>query len=403
MPLAAAAVLGHAALEWHRGRASMWLGLQALVAVGVAVFVSRRFSHRTHKLSISTGLTALAVSAMLHYGPLMGTGLLCVAAMFANTFFWRAPGAFASFGILIAAWLATALGFGSEASRPPGMQFAGWVRVGLATFGAMGYVTYLFHRLLVTSQGALREEVRAIRRHETAMQEREKLMRAAEATERLDSLGRMARGVAHDFNNALQVIQMGTSVLRSQDPSPEDERMLADIEKAARHASGTVRELLTFSRQAPHPEGNCAPAALIERMRSTLVRMLPRDATLRVEGVYEGEVAVAESELEQVVLSLLAFSRDDLPPGATVRIYYAEGEDGSFDLVVEDDGEGLEEETRARLFEPFFTTSGADGARLGLATVWGIVTRASGTIEVTSAPGAGTSFNVSLPTVPPDA
>ncbi|MGD8862284.1 MAG: HAMP domain-containing sensor histidine kinase [Myxococcales bacterium] len=393
LPYVTALMLAYATFEWQRGQLGRWLTIEVAVLVATSVGMSSRFSHRTRGAALTTGLTVAAGCALLHFGPRIGTGVLFVAAAISSTLLWEMRGS-----LLVLAGLSAAFVVAAVRAQPSGLEATlVWTRMGVATVLTLAYVVYVFRRVMQRTRRALEAEVESLNREEREAEERENILRSAEAAERLASLGRMARGVAHDFNNALQVIQMGVGVLRASKPDPRSEALLADVETAARNAAATVRELLTFSRQAPQPEGRCEPAALLRRLQRTLGRMLPQQVELRIAGEYEGSIEVAEGELEHVLIALVFNARDNLPEGGAIEVCYAEGADGGLSLSVTDDAPAMDDTTRARIFEPFFHKDGSQGTGLGLATVWGIVTRAAGTIEVQSRPPNGNTFDIWLP------
>lgn len=231
--------------------------------------------------------------------------------------------------------------------------------------------------------------------------------------QKLEALGRLAGGVAHDFNNLLTSIRGTASLLLEDLPREsairvEAEEILASSERAAH----LTRQLLTFSRKAVGSDEVLDPCELIAGMDRMLRRLIP--AHIRLETALDPETPVLRldrSHFEQVIVNLVVNAADAVGDGGSIRV--ATGRLSNRPVVritVTDDGVGMDEVVRSRIFEPFFTTKEpGKGTGLGLSTVYGIVARAGGRIEVDSAPGAGTSFHVDLPavigaaTTPPDA
>ncbi len=222
--------------------------------------------------------------------------------------------------------------------------------------------------------------------------------------ERLESLGRLAGGVAHDFNNILTVIVNGSELgLHRARHRPEIAQPLETVLEAARGASDLTRQLLAFGQRS---SGAGDVIDLNERVRGT-VRVL-RAAVDRSVALDTAlcepplPITAPPGQLEQVLMNLVLNARDAMPDGGTVTIRTAlVGEHGHSRwarLSVQDTGQGMDEETRARALEPFFTTrQEAGGTGLGLATVYGIVRKLGGTIDIASAVAEGTTLTIDLP------
>ncbi|HET9452784.1 MAG TPA: ATP-binding protein [Gemmatimonadaceae bacterium] len=221
---------------------------------------------------------------------------------------------------------------------------------------------------------------------------------------KMEAIGRLSAGVAHDFNNLLGVILINAEMLHERLPPPDERRVEVD-EILTASATGTrlVRQLLTVGRQQPQETRLVELGRLIEDMLPNLQRLAGPD--VRVERRIAGAtpaVAADLGQMEQVLLNLVANARDAMPAGGRIDITLAPvpRADGRSHarLVVSDTGHGMDEETRSRLFEPFYTTKAPNrGTGLGLATVYGIVEQSRGTITVDSAPGRGATFTIDLP------
>ncbi|HEU5169845.1 MAG TPA: PAS domain-containing protein [Gemmatimonadales bacterium] len=237
--------------------------------------------------------------------------------------------------------------------------------------------------------------------------------RAAEQmrlAQRTDAVGRVAGGITHDFNNLLMVI-LGLADILAGGFDPADPRRADAIEirKAADRASGLARQLLTLGRPATIPLQVLDLNAVIRELDPLFRPLVPANVRLRLDLAPDlGGVAADRSQVEQVVVNLVLNARDAMPAGGeltieTREIELAEGREGAppgpdIMLAVHDTGQGIDEATRVRVFEPFFSTkSSSRNAGLGLATVHAIVTRAGGRVWVDSVPDQGSTFRVCLP------
>ena len=240
------------------------------------------------------------------------------------------------------------------------------------------------------------------------LQELRQTQREVIEQERERALTQMARGIAHNFNNALFTVRSMTYLLLN-DPdklqAPDTTRHYLElIEQATDQAS----KLTTRIRKFYHPGGEEPPALLdlnelvddAVSMTEPTWRQEARAAGAEVDVVRDpGEVPPVEgreSELHELLTNLLLNAVDAMPDGGTVTVS-TRAADSSVMLHVADTGTGMGPETRARCFEPFFTTKGEEGSGLGLSTVRKIVSRHGGTVEVESEEGAGSRFTVTLP------
>ena len=231
--------------------------------------------------------------------------------------------------------------------------------------------------------------------------EQRELERNYQQSQKLEAVGRLAGGVAHDFNNLLTAISGNAELLLMSERLGDEERGdVQEIRRAAERAADLTSQLLTFSRRQSPESGTAELNDVIERVRSMLVRLLGPDVEIVTElDPAAGSVGIGAAALEQVLVNLAVNARDAMPGGGSLRIATLLAAGGlSTELRVVDSGVGMDDDVLAHVFEPFFTTKPpGKGTGLGLATIYGIVDHAGGTIAVTSAPGAGTTFVITLP------
>jgi signal transduction histidine kinase/ActR/RegA family two-component response regulator len=263
---------------------------------------------------------------------------------------------------------------------------------------------------------ANRELVRQIGEREQA----ERALRDSEEqlrqSQKLESLGTLAGGVAHDFNNILTVIASYTDLmLAGADPGSSAYADLTQVRDAVQRASGLTNQLLAFGRKQvlqPKVIDLNANVTSVEKMVRRLIGEHIEVRTVKSPAL--GRVKADPTQIEQVILNLAINARDAMPKGGTLTIETANavldadwvGRHGASPpgryamLAVSDTGVGMDEATRARIFEPFFTTKEpGKGTGLGLATVYGIVKQSGGSIWVYSELGMGSTFRVYFPLV----
>ena len=244
--------------------------------------------------------------------------------------------------------------------------------------------------------------------------------------QRMESLGQLAGGVAHDFNNLLGVISNYAAFVSEEaakDPGQASWQSVRDdvsqIERAAERAAELTHQLLAFAR---HDAVELRPLDLnkvIADVKQLLSRTLDEQVVLKTDLTPRLATVLADSgQIEQVLVNLAVNARDAMPDGGTLTVTTDTADIGAAHpasraglapgrygrIRISDTGTGMTREVRERAFEPFFTTKGhGKGTGLGLATVYGIVARARGYVQVDSEPGAGTTFTVLLPTTSQDA
>ncbi|GLW35098.1 histidine kinase [Actinoplanes regularis] len=232
--------------------------------------------------------------------------------------------------------------------------------------------------------------------------------------ERLECLGQLAGGVAHDFNNLLAVILNYTDFVAEELSGNEGAQAdLARIRGAAERAQALVRQLLVFARREPNHTEEVSLPAIINSTGDLLTKTLGEQIKLITKNPAQHlNVSADGGQIEQVLLNLVLNARDAMPDGGTLVIeanqVQLDGDESGLQpslpagnyarLLVSDTGTGMSSEVITHAFEPFFTTKPKDkGVGLGLATVYGIVSRAGGAINIYSELGIGTTMRVYLP------
>ena len=253
--------------------------------------------------------------------------------------------------------------------------------------------------------------LRDITEQERAAANERALRAQLEHSQRLEAVGRLAGGIAHEFNNLLTVVG-GASELLLADAEGTQAELASEILAAKVRGTTLTRQLLAFARKDLVQPRRLSLTELVREMEPLLSRFVPDGVSLEVELTSETAAVVADqAQMEQVLVNLVVNAKDaiEAPGRITVGVSGA-GERRSFldrtwtvpadtvELWVEDSGSGMDEATRTRLFEPFFTTKPRGiGTGLGLATVHGIISQAGGTIEAITEFGKGTVFLVRWP------
>ena len=249
-----------------------------------------------------------------------------------------------------------------------------------------------------------------------AERQREALERQLAEARRLEALGRMAGALAHDFNNLLLVILANAELLERR-AEPPDAPLLEEIRVAGESAAELTGQLLAFAGRQVQEEDSVDVVATLGRVDGLLNRLLPPSCTLEIRT--DGRPLAARcdpAQLQQVIVNLVMNAQQAMPDGGTIEVVASDARVSQEDcrrypgaspgphvrLAVTDTGRGMDDETAEHIFEPFYTRR-EGGTGLGLATVHGIVTQSGGHVRVHSRLGAGTRFEVLLPSAPESA
>lgn len=232
--------------------------------------------------------------------------------------------------------------------------------------------------------------------------------------QKMEAVGRVAGGIAHDFRNLLSVVQGNAQLaLLNMASDVPGYREVREIGLAADRAAVLIRQLLTFSRRQEVSMEELRPDSVIEEIQPLLERLLGGERTLTVApGARAGSVRMDRGQLEQVLVNVVINARDAMLTGGRASIFTTETEvtrdfaqtnpgtrAGWFVMIgISDSGIGMPPDVMSRIFEPFYTTKArGKGTGLGLSTVYGIVERFGGFITVESAVAAGSTFRIYLP------
>lgn len=251
-----------------------------------------------------------------------------------------------------------------------------------------------------------RERVREDRLHQHEQELRE--------AQKLESIGRLTGGVAHDFNNILMAINGHTELALRKIPEDHPSReSLGEVRASAERGAHLIRQLLTYSRKTKQQRRSVDLPGLVGTLEASLLRLLGEDVELSVRAEWNVPPVLADpNQLEQVIMNLAVNARDAMPSGGLLRIDIERRRNleraaqvpaetpahGWVLLTVTDHGVGIPETVLPHVFEPFFTTkSNRSGTGLGLSTVHGIVSQHGGTIGIQSESGNGTTVQIYLP------
>jgi signal transduction histidine kinase/CheY-like chemotaxis protein len=410
-----------------RGNPLYWTVVAFQVPVILAViFRGWPFVLRSSLLLVALAVYYIGAAAVLGLTP--NLFFFVILLVVGSSLFFGARAGFAVTGGLLLAQVLIAWGWVSgrlpafqndlsETQRFNDLTAASvWFRVLLIGAGMQTGLVLLMRYVLRDLSEALRQANSTL--HKLAV-EQEYRARAEEArlkaelavreSQKFDALGRMASGVAHDFNNALCVIKGWSSLLLEDTRDPLVRDAMGDIKRATDNAAQLTHHLLAFSRNDPAKREVANLMEMVQLEVRTLRRLLPQDIDVTAETGAPVHVRLGRGQLQEIVLNLAINARDAMPQGGNLlfraRAVEAAGPNGQpggkyARLDVIDTGSGMDQATQARIFEPFFTTKApGKGTGLGLPMVYGLVSGAGGWIQLESAPGRGTTFTIHLPAV----
>jgi len=258
--------------------------------------------------------------------------------------------------------------------------------------------------------------IRDVTERKQAEKEKAKLESQLRQAQKMEAVGRLAGGVAHDFNNILTGINgYAEMILEGLEPGDPMRADMEEIKSAGKRAAGLTNQLLAFSRKQVISPKVVSPNEILENSQKMLRRIIGEDIDfVFVPAKRLGRIKADPAQLDQILVNLAVNARDAMPDGGKLTIEtqnvtldqefcdsHVGAEPGDYVmLAVADNGHGMDEETLSNIFEPFFSTKEKDkGTGLGLATVYGITKQNNGFITVYSEPSNGTTFKVYFPRV----
>jgi len=271
---------------------------------------------------------------------------------------------------------------------------------------------FLFIAIVVDrTVAALRESLQAANRRgdelirvnehlQAEISERERIQEQLLHSQKVEAIGRLASGVAHDFNHLLGLVLGYTARGKRADTDDEVQKALTGVESAARRATAVAQKLLSFSRQEVTRTETFDVGAALREMQTMLRQLF--DPAVEIElDLPERPAAIRfdRAQFELMILNLAANAEHAMPEGGRFRIAVKQMHDTpTVAIDLHDTGHGMSEAVRARIFEPFFTTKpSGQGTGLGLVVTRDLIVSAGGSIEVDSSPGAGAAFRIRLP------
>jgi len=247
----------------------------------------------------------------------------------------------------------------------------------------------------------------------TDISEQKKLESQFLRTQRLESIGTLASGIAHDLNNILTPISMSIGILRNKIQDESLLKLLSSLETSAQRGAEIVRQVLTFARGVEGERVLLQPRHLVTELSKILAQTFPRNVSIKTRFTKELWTVLGDAtQLHQVLLNLCVNARDAMPEGGELIVaahnihlgddylsINAEAHPGPYvELSVKDNGSGIPAEVVEKIWDPFFTTKEAGkGTGLGLSTVVGIVQNHGGFVNLETAPGQGTTFHIFVP------
>lgn len=253
----------------------------------------------------------------------------------------------------------------------------------------------------------LRENFHALDRAQAQRRQAEEDLESVRAqledVQRFESIGRVAGGVAHEFNNLLQIIMAWSEEIEANDE--EQQEVKDNILQATLSAGAITSDLLTVARRASHKAAIVDVSEYFKRWVPSWRRVVPDSVALEVKDQHVGHCKLNASALAQALLNLIRNAADPSVGASrvTVELSHVGGAERPVRIVVSDDGCGIAPEALKHVFEPFYSSKGERGTGLGLSIVRGTIEQFGGRIGVESVEGVGSRFEIRLPTVSPEA
>jgi len=388
----------------HPAFVAMLVGYGAIVALRLRP----KLPYRVRAVTLSGACFVTAGSAVVLRGLAAAPVLLIgLGVLMAALFLGRAG----MIGSLIVAGATVAI-----IGRPePAATFSPWSSA-IDVVCVAGVLTVLVQFVVSRLEGSLDHRSRALRSlkaeqdlREQAQQELTRAQATLLQTQKLDAVGRLAGGVAHDVNNTLQVVLGWTELLRDETDPQQIRDGIEHIHAAAERSRGLTRQLLTFSRPEMRAPKRIDLHEVVPALVESYRRLLPNDIAIATRAAEGLAIVMDEGHFSQVLLNIVLNARDAMPTGGTLTVTArfcpraelppaaAGFDNGAVEVEVTDTGTGMDEDTQSHAFEPFFTTKGKRGNGLGLSTAYGVVSQAHGVIDLQSEPGKGTSVKLFFP------
>lgn len=387
--------------------AGVMLAGGALVAI--AAFVDRlkapwgdgagwAISHTVRSAIFATSIVGIATTAVVNahtWTPNSFVAMATVTIVLSVTHSARAAWICLSVCVAIISALGCWFIFGSVQPQPDTSDVTlplNWIRIAVLFAPATAFGVLSVSRLVTRLEEALKQN------RELLQREREQARRdtISQEAQRLEALGRLAGGIAHDFNNLLLVMMANAEMLARQSQDATTKELASEIKDASVRGTELAKTLLTFGRAEAGEVGPVELNSAVSAALKVVHRLLP--ANQRFEFVPDERVKSVKSNagyVGQVVMNLMLNARDAMPNGGTITIRTRRDDDGFTALIIEDTGVGMDENTRRRAFEPYFTTRPQGrGSGLGLSMVHGVVVGQGGKVDLQSTPGKGTTVSV---------
>ncbi|WP_433852992.1 sensor histidine kinase [Stenotrophomonas nitritireducens] len=409
-------VAGYQLLLLLWGAPSTGLLAQALTVAGMLAclvcleLLRRRRLHLSVVVFVVLNLVLTSVAygywglrAQMHGQLLQLLPVLLAGALLGRRALWLATG-----------WLGALLALGAWLDAAAGFYLPVRVEMALRDLSLAAFGMTLAAFVLDQSLSSLRDNLRIAQRRgadlarkrdelQLEMHEKERSREQLVHALKIENVGRLASGVAHDFNHLLALIMGYAGKCRRSDDPVELKAALQGVESAARRAGAVTRRLLDFSRQDVARPQLLDAAPTIAAMEPMLRQLFDARVAFELDtGHAQCQIHFDPAQLELVLLSLAANAQQAMPDGGAFRLALSCPEPGNeLRIEVSDSGHGMSEDVRRRCLEPFFTTKpSGQGTGLGLAVAANLVAAADGRIEVESAPGEGTRFHLHLPARP---